>query len=143
MPTNKPRITITLEPHTHAVLTELSRLQGKSKSGIITEFLETVVPVLERTCYLLQLAQSATATVNDDLKASMERAEATLFKMFNDAMGEMDGVTELLSRGVDESSAKVGGDTGAESRSRASLPPHSNTGVDFGDKSENPTKNND
>lgn len=142
MATTKPRLTITLEPHTYAVISELSRLQQKPKAHIITELLDTVVPVFERTAYLLQWADRATSGVNDDIKGSMERAEMKLKGMLDDAMGQMDMVTELLSEGGDEAGEKASETADSGSRSRATLPPHSNTGVDFGDKSKNPTKIN-
>ena len=71
MATQKPRITITLEPHVYEVLTTLAELQGGSKAGIVSELLESVTPVLERTCYVLQMANTATTGLNDDIRASM------------------------------------------------------------------------
>jgi|SRR5690554_3489791 len=144
MATTKPRLTITLEPHTHTVITELARLQGRSKAKIITELLDSVVPVLERTCYVLQLAQSATLTVTDDLKASMERSEATLREMFADALGQMDIFADQLSESTSEGADEGIGEERSSRHDVAepgTLPPHSNTGVTIGDKSRNPKKN--
>lgn len=141
MATDKPRLTITLEPHTYAVITELSKLQRKPKSRIITELLDSVVPVFERTAYLLQIAERATTGVNDDIRGSMERAEAKLKIMMDDAMGQMDMVSGMLTESVDgtEKSAISEADSGA--RSNHPLPPHSNTGVTIGDNSKNQNKN--
>ena len=120
MATEKPRLTITLEPHTYAVITELSKLQRKPKAKIITELLESVVPVFERTAYLLQMAERATTGVNDDIKGSMERAEAKLKLMMDDAMGQMDMVSELLSESGDgpEKSAVQEADSGGGATTR-------------------------
>jgi hypothetical protein len=142
MATTKPRLTITLNPHTYVVISELSRLQNKPKAHIITELLDTVVPVFERTAYLLQLANNATTGVNDDIRDSMERAEEKLRRMMDDAMGQMDMVSGLLSDSVDEGKQSASETAGLALRSKGSLPPHSNTGVDFGDNSHKPKKIN-
>jgi hypothetical protein len=145
MATTKPRLTITLQPHTYVVISELARLQKKPKAVIITELLDTVVPVFERTCYLLQLAESATSGVNDDIKGSMERAEAKLKGMMDDAMGQMDMVSGLLSESLTQGEEGGIGEkrSGHHAVSEAgSLPPHSNTGVTIGDNTKNLSKNN-
>jgi len=144
MATDKPRITITLDPHVYEVLSTLSQLQGSPKARIVSELLESVVPVFERTCYVLQMAQKAQSGVNQDIKDSLERSEAKLQAMMNEAMGQFDIFTESLtepSNGVDESERKAGRAAPPESRSKAPLPPHSNTGVTTGDKPKTPNKN--
>ncbi len=127
MATTKPRLTITLEPHTHLVISTLAELQGHSKSKVITDLLDAVVPVRERTARVIQMAQTAQTTVTDDMRKSLEESEQKLSVLLNDAMGEMGMLEQLVS--ADESSAKVGADTGAESRSDLSQPPYSNRGV--------------
>lgn len=141
MATTKPRLTITLNPHTHAVITELARLQSKSKASIITDLLDTVVPVFQRTAYLLELSNRATTVVNDDIRDSMELAEEKLRRMMDDAMGQLDMVSEGLLRGVDDGigEKRSGHHDDAETDV---LPPHSNTGVTIGDNSKNLNKNN-
>ena len=133
-----------LEPHTYAVITELAELQGRPKSKVITELLESVTPILERTCYVLKIAQRATSGVNDDIRESMERSEAKLKAMMDDAMGQLDIFAETLS-GASTEGADEGIGEGRSSRHDVAkpdtLPPHSNTGVTIGDKSRNPKKN--
>lgn len=145
MATQKPRLTVTLEPHTYAVLAQLAELQNRPKSKVITELLESVTPVLERTCYVLQMAERATSGVNDDIRASMERSEAKLQAMMNEAMGQLDIFAGAL---VGPSREDADEATGGEPKARRgvaeseALPPHSNTGVTIGDKSKKPRKNN-
>lgn len=144
MATTKPRLTITLEPHTHAVIAELAKLQAKPKARIITELLDSTVPVLERTCYVLALAERASSGMNDDFKASLERSEAKVMQMMNDAMGQMDMLASDLSgpsTSGDETERKAGRAASPGSRSDTTLPPHSNTGVTIGDNSEKPSEN--
>lgn len=140
MATQKPRLTVTLEPHTYAVLTELAELQGRPKSKVITELLESVTPILERTCYVLKIAQRATSGVNDDIRESMERSEAKLKAMMDEAMGQLDIFAETFSEGADEGIGE-GRSNRHDVAEPDTLPPHSNTGVTIGDKSRNPKKN--
>ena len=138
------RLTITLNSHTHAVIAELAKLQGRPKSKVITELLDTTVPVLERTCYVLGIAQRASAGMSDDFKASLERSEAKVMQMMNEAMGQMDLLATDLSgpsTSGDEAGRKAGRAASPASRSDTTLPPHSNTGVTIGDNSEKPSKN--
>lgn len=144
MATDKPRITITLDPHVYEVLTTLSQLQGSPKARIVSELLESVVPVFERTCYVLQLAQKAQSGVNQDIRESLERSEAKIQAMMNDAMGQFDIFAESLTdpyTGADESERKAGRAAPPESGSATTQPPHSNTGVTTGDKPKTPNKN--
>lgn len=132
MATKKPRITVTLDPHVHEILTRLSELQGGSMSGIISDLLDSVAPVFERTCYVLQLADSATTGMNDDIRASMERSEAKVQAMMDDAMGQLDVFAMDLTRAAQTGSGSAGGFRAAGAMGAASadpLPPHSNTGV--------------
>lgn len=138
------RLTITLNSHTHAVIAELAKLQGRPKSKVITELLDTTVPVLERTCYVLGIAQRASAGMSDDFKASLERSEAKVMQMMNEAMSQMDMLATDLSgpsTSGDEAGRKAGWAASPASRSDTTLPPHSNTGVTIGDNSEKPSKN--
>ncbi len=143
MATQKPRITVTLEPHVYEVLGRLAELQGGSKSSIISELLESVSPVFERTCYVLQMANSASSGLNDDIRASMERSEAKVRAMMDDAMGQLDIFAADLSRASQEGSGGVGGvratraDDGAGD---STLPPHSNTGVTPKPRKKTPRK---
>lgn len=144
MATQKPRITITLEPHVYEVLTRLSELQGSPRARIVSDLLDSVVPVFERTCYVLQMAERATDGVNDDIRESLERSEAKLQAMMNDAMGQFDIFTEGLSdasTSADDTERKAGIAASPGSRSDNSLPPHSNTGVTIGDNSKTLNKN--
>jgi len=132
MATKKPRITVTLEPQVYEVLTRLSELQGGSMSGIVSDLLHSVAPVFERTCYVLQLADSATSGMNDDIRASMERSEAKVQAMMDDAMGQLDIFAMDLTRASKAASGNGGADCAAGGASVAGadlLPPHSNTGV--------------
>lgn len=134
------RLTITLNSHTHAVIAELAKLQGRPKSKVITELLDTTVPVLERTCYVLGIAERASAGMNDDFKASLERSEAKVMKMMEDAMGQMDMLSLELS-GPQSGGIGKGRQSASQAGADTSQPPHSNTGVTIGDNSKTSNKN--
>ncbi len=54
MPTSKPRITITLTEEQHAILRRISAAGGQSMSSVISEFMLTAQPALERMAVALQ-----------------------------------------------------------------------------------------
>jgi hypothetical protein len=54
MPTSKPRITVTLTKEQHAVLRRISAAGGQSMSSVISEFMLTAQPALERMAVALQ-----------------------------------------------------------------------------------------
>ena len=143
MATQKPRITVTLEPHVYEVLTRMAQLQGGSRAGIISDLLVSVAPVFERTCYVLQMANSATTGLNDDIRASMERSEAKIQVMMDDAMGQLDIFAMDLIRASDEGAGVGGGSRAAGAMAGESddpPPPHSNTGVTPKDHRKTPKK---
>tara|TARA_R110002072_G_C7914162_1_gene530568 strand:- start:1225 stop:1719 length:495 start_codon:yes stop_codon:yes gene_type:complete len=149
MATTKPRLTITLEPHTHLVISTLAGLQGYSKSKVITDLLDAVVPVLERTARLLQMAETAQTTVTRDMKNSFEESEKKLHTMLNMAMSELVQLEETISKSEDDSSetAHSVADDGSRSETQ---PPYSNRGVrskptldsNHGNEQKNPLKTN-
>jgi len=54
MATNKPRITVTLEPRTYELLKALQESGGQSMSSFIAEILEQSEPMLERMAVMFQ-----------------------------------------------------------------------------------------
>lgn len=78
MPTAKPRITLTLEPHVHEVLRRLSSAGGESMSAIVTGFLDVAVPAMERMAVLFEQAKAMPEEAKEGLRASLLRAESEL-----------------------------------------------------------------
>ena len=56
MPTDRPRLTITLTPEIDRALTDFSRLTGESKSAFIVQVLAEAVPHLDRMAVVMQQA---------------------------------------------------------------------------------------
>ena len=96
MPTNRPRITVTLTEHQHDVLQRLARHTGQSMSSIVGGLVETTEPVLERTVVILtaadkhrEVAAEVQATVRPRLRRAVEAAQAEAEK----------AIAELIEQG--------------------------------------------
>ena len=106
MATDKPRITITLEPDQHDVLRRLSGLQGGSMSRIVSDLLAEVTPVLERVCESLELAKRAQAGVRANLRRVAEEAEEDLKPLAEMARNQFDLFALELERLVQAGEGK-------------------------------------
>ena len=90
MPTAKPRITVTLEPHSHEVLSRLSAASGDSMSQIVSGFVEMAIPSLERVVAIMERAKAAPEEFRAGLRASIDRADRTLVPALEQAIGQAD-----------------------------------------------------
>lgn len=91
MSTVKPRITITLEPHTHEVLSRLSSAGGDSMSALVAQLVEVALPSMERLVVVLERAASAPEEARSGFAAAIERAEQRLLPALSHAqdMGDL------------------------------------------------------
>lgn len=96
MPTQNPRLTITLKPSTAALMRRMSELTGNSQSALIGELLEANEPVFERLVLLLQAAHDAKATVAEETKAGLDEAQRKLEQQLGLALETMDEATAPL-----------------------------------------------
>lgn len=124
MATDKPRITITLEPDQHEVLRRLAGLQGGSMSRIVSELLAEITPVLERVCESLELAKRAQAGVRANLRRVAEEAEEDLRPLAEMARNQFDLFAGELQRLVEagegrQQEAPDAGDRPSDRRRRA------------------------
>jgi hypothetical protein len=78
MPTEKPRITITLEKRVYEVLRRLSAASGESMSSCVTQFLDVAIAPMERMVVVLEQAKVAPRETKEAVRASILRAEAKL-----------------------------------------------------------------
>lgn len=105
MPTLKPRVQVTLEPETHAVIERLAYLQGCSRGAIIGELLEAVTPSLTQTVALLEAAASAPQQVKDGLKSVVEGIHEDLQEFAGDSSKQLDMLLNQLQSGGSDSGA--------------------------------------
>lgn len=97
MPTTKPRVQVTLEPETHAVIERLANLQGKTRGAVIAEMLDSIVPAITRTVTLLEAAAAAPETLKDNLRAVVEGAQADLSDASGDSAKQLDILMNKLN----------------------------------------------
>lgn len=98
MATDKPRITITLNPHVYATLKRMSELGGQPMSSIISELLDSVHEPFMRTVALLDAAAQAPKQVKDGLRQSFEAVERDLYGVVGYTVAQMDWLTEQLGK---------------------------------------------
>lgn len=98
MPTNKPRIAVTLSPPVYEVIERLAALQGCSRSSVVAELLEAVYPPLMRTVALLEAALEAPRAVHDGLRQTILGLELDMVSQADGALGRMDWLLEEMRR---------------------------------------------
>lgn len=78
MPSNKPRLALTLPQHRYDLLERLARLQGVSKASIIMELMDEAWPVLERVCVAIEAVQRMQEDVKPGFRDACDQAIAEL-----------------------------------------------------------------
>lgn len=109
MPTEKPRVTVTLNRVTYEVIAELAKLQKRSKGAVIAEYLDTVQEPLSRLVALLQTANEAPGRFRRELAGVLveqqveieNRLGATLHELFAEPEGENPHPYNMGVRSVD------------------------------------------
>ena len=136
MPTNNPRITITLEPATYARLRRLSELTDQSLSAIVSEILDGSAQVFDRTITVLEAAKSATEEMREKTAADLAAAQTKLEQQLGLSLEVFDGYTESLLEDAEavRRRARRGGPAPRGTAARLPVPevvptPMSNRGV--------------
>lgn len=105
MPTEKPRITITLPHRHHEVLSRLSAASGDSMSQIVAGFVELAIPSLERVVVVMERAKAAPSEVRAGLASAIDRADRHLTALAGSLYGQTDMFLTEAERAVAPSSA--------------------------------------
>lgn len=139
MPTQNPRLTITLEPAVSACLRRLSEVTGNSQSKLIAELLEGSVPIFQRVIATIEAAKSASAEIRGRLADDMGKAQERMEQQLGLVMGEFDAASAPLLEEVEAVKRRARKGTGVRARSAAvpapgapspaSVTPLSNRGV--------------
>lgn len=124
MPSNKPRLALTLPQHRYDLLERLARLQGVSKASIIMELMDEAWPVLERVCVAIEAVQRMQEDVKPGFREACDQVVAEL-EPYAKAIGSQ---FDLFINGIVTGSAVADG--GEPSRSDASPPVAKAAGVD-------------
>ena len=90
MPTENPRITITLTPSTHSLLRELSSLTGNSMSSTVGELLSGNEPVFERIVTVLRAAKEVQREGKQSMLDALNKAQGRIEEQLGLALEAMD-----------------------------------------------------
>lgn len=105
MPTIKPRVQVTLEPETHAVIDRFASLQNRSRGSVIAELLDSIAPSLTRTVALLEAAIAAPESIKDGLRGVVEGLQGELVNVSGDASKQLDILLDQIDKCAADSEA--------------------------------------
>lgn len=124
MSTTKPRITVTLEPRAHEVLSRLSAAGGESMSQIVAGFVELAIPSLERVVVVLERAKAAPEEVRAGLSAALDRADRQLIPALTSALDQTDlFLADALQASAPQPAADASAPRPARGRRKAAARP--------------------
>jgi len=104
MPTTKPRVQVTMEPHDHEVIARLAKLQGRTRGAVIADLLHEVIPALARTVALLEAAASAPEQVKKGLRSVVDSVHDELVATAGHGIAQMDWLLSELQGGAEQGS---------------------------------------
>ena len=107
MPTTKPRVQVTMEPHDHEVIARLAKLQGRSRGAVIADLLHEVAPALARTVALLEAAAAAPEQVKRGLRSVVDGVHDELVATAGHGIAQMDWLLGEFQGGAEQGSTPV------------------------------------
>ena len=105
MATTKPRITITLNDKSYAVLKAISECSGQPMSTFVTEMLDSARPTLERMAATFQKIKRAQDAERARFLESVDDAQAALEPVVMETLGQFDLFMGRIDRAVDSAAA--------------------------------------
>ena len=117
MPTQRPRLTVTLTPAVDRALTAFSRASGTSKGAFILGVLEGSLPVLERLAVTAQAARRAQPEALAKIKQNIDQLERVALK----ALGGVETASDLFLEPL-PAPARTGGTSPPGEHSTCALP---------------------
>lgn len=138
MSTNKPRITITLEPVTSLQLRRISELTGNSQSSMVSEVLEQAAPVFDRLIKVLEAAdiaqksaEAAKKSVRLQSVGQLDLAQQRIEQQMGLVLDDFDNATAPLLEELEKVSRRhrAGGQAVRRTHADAASAPLSNRGV--------------
>jgi len=98
MATEKPRITITLEPEHYAILQRMAKAQGGSMSRIVTDMVAELAPMLDRVAVSLEAAAKAQQGMKASIRRAAEQAEEDMRPLLETARSQFDFFASQMER---------------------------------------------
>ena len=119
MPTNRPRITVSLDPQTYAVLKAISECGGQPMSAFISEMMDSARPTLERMAATFQKIKAAQDNERARFLNTVDEAQAVLEPVVMQAVDQFDLFLGQIGDAV----------SGAGTATVAAIDPPTNRGV--------------
>lgn len=113
MATTKPRITITLNDKSYAVLKAISDCSGQPMSTFVTEMLDSARPTLERMAATFQKIKRAQDAERARFLESVDDAQSALEPVVMETLGQFDLFMGKIDRAIEGRGARDGGAAGA------------------------------
>ncbi len=101
MATATPRITITLNEKSYAVLKSISDCSGQPMSTFVTEMLDSARPTLERMAATFQKIKRAQETERAIFLGNLDEAQAALEPVVMDTLGQFDLFLGKIEKAAD------------------------------------------
>lgn len=86
MPTNKPRIAMTLDHETYELISKFAELQGKSKSAVCSELLQGVTPFMKTPISILEKSKNAPESFRNQVLTMFEQLETDMLAAMEKSM---------------------------------------------------------
>lgn len=118
MATNKPRVTVTLEPEHYAVLSELASISSQPMSKIVSEIIGEAMPVFARVVKLAREAEAARASIGDRVKELATEAELQMLPIARDALKTFDMFDDAIMTAIKSAKEAEDGADASGSRER-------------------------
>ena len=96
MPTQNPRINVTLPPSLDVLVERMADFTHVSKSQVLRELLVAAEPSLQRAVALMEAATVATRAVNTDLSDGLRRAQDQAQRSLGPILAQLDAATADL-----------------------------------------------
>lgn len=118
MATTKPRITISLTPRQHEVLSTMSKHSGKPMSSTISELVEASLPVFERMALAFQRIDGVHTAHRQKMTKVLGAGQSKMENLLSGLIGQFD----MFVTDVEDVAAEVGGATAGASTSKQRKP---------------------
>lgn len=118
MATTKPRITITLNDKSYAVLKAISECSGQPMSTFVTEMLDSARPTLERMATTFQKIKRAQDAERARFLENMDEAQAAIEPVVMQTLGQFD----LFLGRIEQAAEGMGGGGSCGAAAPAPLP---------------------
>lgn len=132
MPTNNPRVSITLSPDDLAVIDRFAAASGTPRATVLSGLVSSVLPQLVKAAELMELASEAPRNVQESLAEGVRLATEQAAGAMANTQDTYDGLMRKLKAsqpGTKARERKGATAPGSRARGRRPGPPPTNRGV--------------